>query len=437
MSPEQIHSSKDVDARTDLYALGVIMYEMLSGVKPFTNEFSMENIVNIKKGKRKRLRALNKNVPYTLNVIINKMLNPKKNKRFRNITEFKRVIERFILFKFKDINLIRDNFALLIGDNENKPDLKDFDYSNVVIVLTFISAVASPVAAAIIILLFLRMFFPGILFSFLFPNYYGLIRINITDNREIKYYDLKLIDYDNRVFFRKKGLTNKEKLTLDNIALRPNQYKAELDIRDKKYATDLVARSYKTSGKKVVDFKIPNVEKSLFSVYSFVYDDSGAPANNYKLYYKSGVEKGWNILLKEMKLINGIKYDFKATADGYFDACINGIDVPKEQKALALKFYLIEKNAKLNLLNPYIKLDIKINGGSKYLIDQRGLKTGSIRKLSKDKTIFLKKGVYKFDFYNKKKNIRESFKISLNKGEERDLLFKYDEINNKLFIEAK
>ncbi|HPY88386.1 MAG TPA: serine/threonine-protein kinase [Spirochaetota bacterium] len=437
MSPEQISSSKDVDTRTDLYALGVIMYEMLSGVKPFTNEFSMENVVNIKKGKRKRLRSLNKNVPYTLNAIINKMLNPKKNKRYRNITEFKRVIEKFILFKFKDINSIKDKFALLIGDNENKPDLKEFDYSNIVIVLTLISAVASPAAAAIIILLFLRMFFPGVLFSFLFPNYYGLVGINIVDNREIKYYDLKIIDYDNRTFFKKKGLTDKEKLTLDNIALRPNQYKVELDIRDKKYVTDLVARSYKTSGKKTVDFKIANVEKTLFSVYSYVYDDLGAPANNCKLYYRSGVEKGWNILLREMNLLNGTKYDFKATSDGYFDAYINGIDIPREQKSLALKFYLIEKNAKVNLLNPYIDLDMKINGGSKYLLDQRGLKTGSIRKLSKDKTIFLKKGVYKFDFYNKKKNIRESFKISLNKGDERDLLFKYDEINNKLHIEAK
>jgi serine/threonine-protein kinase len=38
MSPEQINGSKDVDQRTDLYALGVITYEMFAGVTPFVGD---------------------------------------------------------------------------------------------------------------------------------------------------------------------------------------------------------------------------------------------------------------------------------------------------------------------------------------------------------------------------------------------------------------
>jgi HEAT repeat protein len=38
MSPEQINGSKDVDHRTDIYAMGVIMYEMFAGVTPFVGD---------------------------------------------------------------------------------------------------------------------------------------------------------------------------------------------------------------------------------------------------------------------------------------------------------------------------------------------------------------------------------------------------------------
>ncbi len=38
MSPEQINGAKDIDQRTDVYAMGVIMYEMFAGVTPFVGE---------------------------------------------------------------------------------------------------------------------------------------------------------------------------------------------------------------------------------------------------------------------------------------------------------------------------------------------------------------------------------------------------------------
>jgi len=48
MSPEQVCSSKDVDARSDIYSVGVILYELLTGCLPFTSRYPMiyQDILN-------------------------------------------------------------------------------------------------------------------------------------------------------------------------------------------------------------------------------------------------------------------------------------------------------------------------------------------------------------------------------------------------------
>jgi len=51
MSPEQFSDSSEITFQSDIYSLGVVFYEMITGVKPYKNEFTPEVLTAISKGR--------------------------------------------------------------------------------------------------------------------------------------------------------------------------------------------------------------------------------------------------------------------------------------------------------------------------------------------------------------------------------------------------
>ena len=95
MAPEQV-LGKDVDERTDIYSLGVIMYEMLTGRPPYSGKDSMSIMYQHVQGKAGKVIDKNNDVPSELSDLVAKCMNVKAEKRPQSMGELKDAIESFM-----------------------------------------------------------------------------------------------------------------------------------------------------------------------------------------------------------------------------------------------------------------------------------------------------------------------------------------------------
>jgi serine/threonine protein kinase len=83
MSPEQA-KGRDVDARTDIFSFGVVLYELIAGHQPFEGENALEMIGAILKDEPKPLNA---DVPAEIQKIIGKCLRKDRDERYQTIRD--------------------------------------------------------------------------------------------------------------------------------------------------------------------------------------------------------------------------------------------------------------------------------------------------------------------------------------------------------------
>src|SRR5262245_42661465 len=102
MSPEQILGDR-VDARSDLFSLGVVLFQMLTGGKPFVEDEQRSVMHKIRLERHVRVRKLNPDIPRELERIVDKCLEKQPRDRWRSAQHLVMALERF-LAKYVEIN---------------------------------------------------------------------------------------------------------------------------------------------------------------------------------------------------------------------------------------------------------------------------------------------------------------------------------------------
>lgn len=95
MSPEQVLGDK-LDARSDIFSLGVMLYQMVTGKKPFVEDERRSAMHKIRLEKHVKARKLNPDIPRELERIIDRCLEKQPRDRWRSAQHMVMALERFL-----------------------------------------------------------------------------------------------------------------------------------------------------------------------------------------------------------------------------------------------------------------------------------------------------------------------------------------------------
>lgn len=96
MSPEQVTGGR-IDHRCDIYAVGAMLYELLTGLRPFEGATYREGVARITSGVYEKVHVVNPEIPKRLSEIIDKALKIHPSRRYQTAGEMAVDLQFFLL----------------------------------------------------------------------------------------------------------------------------------------------------------------------------------------------------------------------------------------------------------------------------------------------------------------------------------------------------
>jgi len=447
MAPEQYDDSKNVTYKADIYSLGIMLYEMVTGKKPFPGKITPETLLKIQKGKYTPPRKVNPILPSGIDWYIKKCIQPKPQKRVDSVALLLKRLEKW--YQSADIDQIRNNLIKIINGEERIQQKPLRKRSTVKWILPLLFLVTLFAAGTF-------LYWKGYQYRTIYAGSYGGFKI--TQQIKSPQYPMESYHLETSVFPDEMGKISDEKLktvtysvvgtTEDgsfmiqspDIILKPGSYWLKTSINEKVYWQNIFLSPFSEKGIRIKPASVrslildwPAAQRKPLNVLMNARSRLDGSSLNSQAVLTVEINNQFVPLDKlKQKLTTGKAYNFKVEAEGYYPMTYDlGIKIHQDQ--LILNPSLIPLEGFLRLKSSrQIPESMKILINEKPLVPPGGLGSEMINTedLIKLKKIPLNPGKYKIDF--KVGKIQKSLNIVIESQKEKTISIDLINEKNKL-----
>jgi len=447
MAPEQYDDSRNVTYKADIYSLGIMLYEMVTGKKPFPGKMTPETLLKIQKGKYTPPRKVNPILPSGIDWYTRKCIQPRPQKRVESVAVLLKRLEKW--YQSADIEQIRSNLIRIVNGEERiqqKPVRKKTSLKWIIPTIFLFVLVATGS----------YLYWQGYQYRTLYAGSYGGFKL--TQQIKSPLYPIESYQFETSVFPDERGKISDEKvktvrysvvsITDDgsfmiqspDIILKPGSYWLKTSINEKVYWQNIFLPPFSAKGMLfkpgsvssiILDW--PTAERKPLSVTMNARSRLDGTSLNNEAVLLVEVNNQFIPLDKlKQKLMTGKAYNFKVEAEGYYPMTYD-LGIKTHQDLLILNPSLIPLEGYLRLKSSQQLPDsmtILINGSPALPPGGLGSEMIVSEDLIKLKKVPLNPGKYTIDI--KAGNIEKSVDIVIESNIEKSVILELVSEKNRI-----